>query len=116
MRRQSAQFCFTHVFDQLSDSVCAAWDCYYTRLDRARLLVAGGRMTEAAAILDAETPKLYYPLAVLWRLERARLAARLGRSEQARRDYQYVVDAWARADPELQRWVTEAQSALNRLK
>jgi hypothetical protein len=49
------------------------------------------------------------------RLERARSAERLGERGRATREYQFVVDAWRHADPELQAYVAEARGALERL-
>ena len=52
------------------------------------------------------------PLAVL---ERARLAERLGESQMAIKSYQFVADMWRHADPELQPFVQEARSGLDRV-
>jgi hypothetical protein len=58
---------------------------------------------------------LLLPSEVLWTLERARVAERLGDREKAARDYQYVANVWRHADPELQPYVTEAREALTRV-
>jgi len=55
------------------------------------------------------------PSEVLWTLERARVAERLGDREKAARDYQYVANVWRHADPELQPYVTEAREGLTRV-
>jgi len=55
------------------------------------------------------------PSDVLWYLERARVAERLGERARAMEAYQYVVVAWRRADPELQPYAAEARAALQRL-
>lgn len=55
------------------------------------------------------------PSEVIWTLERARVAERLGDREKAARDYQYVADVWRHADPELQPYVTEAREGLTRV-
>jgi hypothetical protein len=52
---------------------------------------------------------------VLGRLNRARVAERLGDREQAAGLYQYVLDAWRHADPELRSHVAEARDGLKRL-
>jgi hypothetical protein len=48
-------------------------------------------------------------------LERARLVDRLGQTETALRDYRFVSQVWADADPELQPLVREAEEAVARL-
>ena len=48
-------------------------------------------------------------------LDRARLAERLGDRATAVKYYQFVVQAWLHADPELQPYVAEAHAALERL-
>jgi hypothetical protein len=51
-----------------------------------------------------------------WRqLEAGRAAERLGERERGARAYQYVVDAWRHADPELRPQVDEARQGLLRL-
>ena len=55
------------------------------------------------------------PSEVLWTLERARVAERLGDREKAIRAYQYVANLWRHADPELQPYVTEAREGLGRM-
>jgi hypothetical protein len=58
---------------------------------------------------------LTLPSSVIWALERARVAERLGERSKAIRGYQYVADLWRHADPELQPYVTEAREGLARL-
>jgi hypothetical protein len=48
--------------------------------------------------------------------EGVRAAERLGERERAIRGYQFVAHGWRHADPELQPFVTEARSALHRLR
>jgi hypothetical protein len=55
------------------------------------------------------------PSFVFLRLERARIAERLGDREKAMREYQFVADVWHNADPELQVYVAEAREGLRRL-
>jgi tRNA A-37 threonylcarbamoyl transferase component Bud32/tetratricopeptide (TPR) repeat protein len=92
--------------------------CYRTQLARARLLASSGRMAESADAYD----RLAFPLEVvplpemvLATLERARVHERLGHRPEAIRDYLFVESAWARADAELQPFVSEAREALQRL-
>lgn len=84
-----------------------------TVLVRARLLVAVGRDAEALEVLQGRFIN-DWPLAsrVTWILERARLADRLGQTETALRDYRFVSQVWADADPELQPIVREAEEAV----
>ncbi|MGH7614419.1 MAG: hypothetical protein ACREMW_10325 [Gemmatimonadales bacterium] len=55
------------------------------------------------------------PFFVIARLERARIAERLGDRDTAVQWYQFVVDTWRLADLELQVYVTEAREGLRRL-
>ncbi len=48
-------------------------------------------------------------------LERGRVAERLNDRATAARSYQYVLDAWRHADPELRPYVDEARAGLARL-
>jgi hypothetical protein len=48
--------------------------------------------------------------------ERSGLAERLGEREKALTAYRFVAEAWREADPELRRYVDEAQAGLLRLK
>ena len=80
---------------------------------RARLLVAQGKDSQAAAVLDHDTWE--GPLNVLQRLLQAQVAERLGRRDEALRSYQFVVDMWRHPDPELSPYVTEARGGLQRL-
>jgi len=77
---------------------------------RFRLLAAVGRGPEAAAVFDRSHDRRMPIL-----LERARLAERLGDRPTAVKYYQFVVQAWLHADPELQPVVAEARAALARL-
>jgi len=90
------------------DSVCP--DAQQLRDVRFRLLAAVGRGREAAALFDRSHDRRV-PLM----LERARLAERLGDRPTALHYYQFVVQAWLHADPELQPVVAEARAALTRL-
>ena len=103
-------------FLALPDSLCA--DCVLERLERAQLLADGGREVEAMRLLDADVVPAGYgvsPTEVLWILLRGRVAERLGQQEKALRSFQYVVDIWRHADPELAPQVAEARQGLERL-
>jgi serine/threonine-protein kinase len=53
---------------------------------------------------------------ILWTMERARVLEKLGQRDNAAANYAFVAAAWRTADPELQPYVTEATTALRRLK
>ena len=101
----------------LPDSVCSWSFCVLDRLTTVHLLLAVGRLNDATAAIDRPFPEqLYFSSAEgLWRLERARIAERVGQRAEAAREYAYVADAWRSADEELQPYVREAQAALQRL-
>jgi len=85
-------------------------------LVRARLLNSVGRDAEALEVLQGRFIN-DWPLAsrVIWIMERARLADRFGQTESALRDYRFVSQVWANADPELQPIVEEAEAAVLRI-
>jgi tetratricopeptide (TPR) repeat protein len=100
----------------LPDSLCALSDCFFEKFTLAELAAARGRDREAAAIYDRWLrARDWSPLFVLGRLNRARVAERLGDRDQAAGLYQYVIDAWRHADPELRPHVATAQDGLDRL-
>ena len=99
--------------EALPDSLCAV--CYFERLTLAQLLSARHEDAKAARLLDRQLVDFYAPSEILWTLERARVAERLGEREKASQDYQYVANVWRHADPELQPYVTEARAGLARV-
>jgi eukaryotic-like serine/threonine-protein kinase len=100
----------------LPDSLCALSDCFFEKFTLAELAAARGQDREAAAIYDRWLrARNWSPLFVLGRLNRARVAQRLGDRDQAAGLYQYVLDAWRHADPELRPHVVAAQDGLQRL-
>jgi serine/threonine-protein kinase len=88
--------------------------CYWLRLLEAQLLAAKHRDREAMAVLDRTYP-MGDVTSVVWMLERARVAERLGERQKAIDAYSFVTTAWAHADLELQPAVAEARTALRRL-
>jgi len=100
-------------FAALPDSVCAM--CAVPRLAYARVLTSRGRLGEAASVLIDRPTLLPSAIDVLWALERARVAERLGDPATARQSYGTVVGAWRGADSDLAPIVTEARAALRRL-
>ena len=69
----------------------------------------------AAAILDLwEKAGDNTTFAVIAALQRGEIAERLGDRATAVKKYQFVIDAWQRADPELQPFVAQAMGGLRR--
>jgi serine/threonine-protein kinase len=99
--------------EALPDSLCPF--CYFQRLTLAQLLSSSGEDRKALQLMDAGLMDILTPSEVLWTLERARVAERLGERETAARDYQYVADIWRKADPQLQPYVEEAREGLVRV-
>jgi serine/threonine-protein kinase len=100
----------------LPDSLCALSDCFFEKFMLAGLAAARGQDREAAAVYDRWLrARDWSPLFVLGRLNRARIAERLGDRDQAADLYQYVLDAWRHADPELRPHVAAARDGLERL-
>ena len=99
--------------ETLPDSLCPF--CYSARFTLAQLLSAKGDDRKAFDLMDGYLMELLVPSEVLWTMERARVAERLGDRETAARDYQYVADVWRRADPQLQPYVAEAKEGLLRV-
>jgi serine/threonine-protein kinase len=88
-----------------------------SRVVEGQILARMGRHAEALKLFDLAFPSDGWagPAKVLTRLESARAAERLGQLKRAAADYQYVVDAWRHADPELHPYVSEARLGLARL-
>ena len=99
--------------EALPDSLCPF--CYFDRLTLAQLLSARQEDERAARLMEGLLAELLTPSEVLWTLERARVAERRGDRTTAARDYQYVVDVWRHADPQLQPYVAEAREGLVRV-
>ena len=99
----------------IPDTACFT-SCSFMRITQATLLGRAGRDREALATLDrwllSAVPT---PLFVIGTLERGRIAERLGDRAIAIQAYQYVVDVWRHADPELNGYVAEARASLKRL-
>jgi tetratricopeptide (TPR) repeat protein len=100
----------------LPDSLCALSDCFFEKFTLAELAAARGEDREAAMIYDRWLrARDWSPLFVIGRLNRARVAERLGERDNAAALYQYVLDAWRHADPELRPHVAAAQDGLERV-
>jgi tetratricopeptide (TPR) repeat protein len=94
-------------FSALPDTLCIA--CYVDRLYQARLLAARGKLEEAANLLGQRLNTIITPIEVLIALDRGRVAAKLGRRDDALRAYGLVAAAWSTGDPVLQPYVAEAR-------
>jgi hypothetical protein len=97
----------------LPDSLCTT-DCNLKRLTEGMLRAARGD-PGALERLEPLTGDVVSPLRVLFALERGRAAERLNQPRVAIESYGLVIDAWSRADAELQPAVDEARRALERL-
>jgi serine/threonine-protein kinase len=103
------------LFQSIPDTLCIVNICYYEKLVEARLLASEGRARQAGEVLDLWVWRAEGPLYVLAMLDRARIAESLGERVKAMQAYQFVVDVWRGADPQLQPFVVEARTALTRL-
>jgi eukaryotic-like serine/threonine-protein kinase len=103
------------LFQSIPDTLCIVNVCSYEKLLEARLLAAEGQKQQAGAVLDQWVWKAEGPFFVLGRLEQGRIAEGLGERQKARDSYQFVVDVWRHADPELEPYVREARAGLKRL-
>ena len=101
----------------LPDSACLLTGCFFERLTEARLLAASGDLFTAARIYDRWRFGTPYgtPLWIIATLEQGRVAERQGDNKVALKAYQFVLDAWRNADPELQAYTSEAREGLTRL-
>jgi tetratricopeptide (TPR) repeat protein len=99
----------------IPDTLCLVNNCYYEKLTEARLLHAAGHARQAATVLDRWAWSGGGPLFAVGVLERGRIAESLGERQQARDSYQFVVDVWRHADPELEPYIREARAGLERL-
>jgi DNA-binding SARP family transcriptional activator/TolB-like protein len=103
------------LFQSIPDTLCIVNVCYYEKLIESRLLAAAGQAQQAGAVLDQWVWKAEGPFFVLGRLEQGRIAETLGEHQKARESYQFVVDVWRHADPELEPYVRAARAGLQRL-
>jgi len=100
-------------FVELPDSVCP---CLPDRIVTAQLLESYSKRSEAADVLERSWPIDWQdPAEGLWRLERGRVAERLGQHDKAVQEYRYVADLWRTADSELRPEAEEANAAIKRL-
>jgi hypothetical protein len=89
----------------------------WARVTEAQILSTQGRDDEALELLEEAYPPPHWwgPTRVLARLEAARAAERLGQLKRAGEHYQFVVDVWRHADPELEPYLREARAGLERV-
>jgi serine/threonine-protein kinase len=89
----------------------------WARVTEAQILSRQGRDADALELFEEAypLPGWWGPTRVLAKLEAARTAERLGQSKRAREHYQFVVDVWRHADPELEPYMREARVGLERL-
>ena len=103
------------LFRSIPDTLCLENDCFYQKLIEARLLRSQGQARQAGAILDRWVWSAQEPVFVLGVLEQGRIAEELEQRQKARDAYQFVVDVWRNADPELRPYIREARAGLERL-
>jgi hypothetical protein len=103
------------LLQSIPDTLCIVNICYYEKLIEGRLLASQGRARQAGEVLDQWVWRAEGPVFVLGVLEQARIAERLGERQKAVDSYQFVLDVWRHADPELQPFVLEARKALTRM-
>ncbi len=114
MRGDSAEA--QRVMEGIPDTLCLIGTCFSEQLLLAQLLVARNADRQAAAILDRwALAGDNTTFAVIAALERGKIAERLGDRALAVERYQFVLDAWRRADPELQPFVRVARAGLSRV-
>ena len=100
------------LFESLPDSLTG--DGAQEFLTRLRLRASRGE--DRRVLQEVEEWMAVWSVTEVWRqLEAARAAERLGERERGARAFQYVVDAWRHADPELKPQVDEARQGLLRL-
>jgi eukaryotic-like serine/threonine-protein kinase len=102
------------LFQSIPDTLCIVNVCYYEKLIEARLLASQGQARQAGAVLDRWVWRGEGPLFVLGVLEQGRIAEGLGERQKAIGSYQFVVDVWRHADPELAPYLREAREGLER--
>jgi serine/threonine-protein kinase len=110
------------LFQANPDTLCLENACYYEKLTEARLLHALGQGPQAGAVLDrwVWTGGGHFlaplgPLFVIGVLDRGRIAEGQGEPRKAIESYQFVLDVWRQADPELAPYLREARAGLERL-
>jgi serine/threonine-protein kinase len=105
--------------EAIPDTLCLAdgfVHCFHVKLALARLLAARGEDRRAGDLLDRWRWEATGPFFTLATLELGRIAEAMGERGKAIESYQFVVDVWRRADPELQPYVAEAREALGRVR
>jgi hypothetical protein len=103
------------LFQAIPDTLCVATDCFYEKLTESRLLNAFGQKRQAGAVLDRWVWSGEGVFFVLGVLEQGRIAESLGERQKAIDSYQFVVDVWRHADPELEPYIRDARAGLERL-
>jgi tetratricopeptide (TPR) repeat protein len=105
------------LFHEITDTLCVY--CVFERDILVRLHAGRGEVDEAWRLASTRgqwwNPFYFWPFDALALLDHAGLAERLGKRDEAIEDYRYLVGMWRDADPELQKYVTQARNALARL-
>lgn len=100
-------------FEALPDDI---WWGALEQVTEGQILARRGRDADALKLFEGAFPINWWgPARVLAALDAARAAERLDQGERATAAYQFVLDAWRHADPELEPYVREARAGLERL-
>jgi eukaryotic-like serine/threonine-protein kinase len=100
-------------FALLLDTLCLR--CDQDHLTTARLLARGRELGAADKILRQRLYTFVTPTEVVFAFERGKVAENARQRDVALKSYRLVVSAWARGDPEVQRYVKEAREGIRRL-
>ena len=105
------------LFHEITDTLCV--QCVFERDILVRLHAGRGEVDQAWRLASTRgqtaNPFYFLPFDALALLDHAALAERLGKRDEAIEDYRYLVGMWRNADPELQKYVTQAREGLARL-
>jgi hypothetical protein len=102
-------------FRALADTLCV--ECFLgDQWTLARVLAARDSLDAAYAILSQWPTEAVLAREVRMALDRAHVAERLGRREEAIAAYRFVIAAWGRGDETVQPYVQRANDALAALK
>jgi serine/threonine-protein kinase len=100
-------------FALLSDTICLR--CDQDHLTNAQLLAKRRDFASADKILRQRLYSYLTPIEIVIAFERGKIAELGGNREIAVRSYRRVIDAWFQGDPEVQRFVREAEAGIRRL-
>jgi len=101
-------------FKSLPDTLCV--DCFlHDRWTTARLLAAHDGLDEASGILNEWPSEALVAREALITLDRASVAEKLGRRDEAMGAYRFFLSTWQHADPAAKPFLQQARDGLARL-